>query len=218
MSNDTTTPESEVNATPEETVNDEQDTEQTIGDTLPETQEEETQQENKVSDHIPKARLDKEIQRRKDLEAELAELREEKDADSTVSNTEKDPDVQVLADKLAKIENAEASAKVAAAIEKGINDALAEAPEYAKVANVDILKQMALANKGMTYSQLLDKVYGNTLEGKRTLETTTPRGGAKDSKVDFERAQRDGEYRKEVLRDPDLKKQYNVGLETRLRL
>ena len=86
------------------------------------------------------------------------------------------------------------------------------------MANTDILKQMALANKDMTYSQLLDKVYGNTLEGKRTLETTTPRGGAKDAKVDFERAQRDGEYRKSVLRDPALKKQYNVGLETRINL
>lgn len=210
---DTTTPETEVNESPEETVNDEQVAEETIGDTLEETQAEETQ---KVPDTIPKARLDKEIQRRKDLEKKLEELEGSEEPES-------ESEVKVLADKLAKIESREKAEKTAAILEKGLNKALEEAPEYANIVNHDVIKQMALnpANKDKTFTQLLDDAYGNALTGKRTVETSTPRGGAKDTKVDMTRAQRDSAYRKEVLADPALRKQYNEadgGIENRIRL
>ena len=105
-------------------------------------------------------------------------------------------------------------------LDKHINDALENAPEFKDVANVEVIKQMALnpANKDKTYSQLLEEAYGNALGGKRTIETTTPRGGADDGKVDLERASRDQEYRKHVLATPELKKQYNEGIETRIGL
>jgi len=56
-----------------------------------------------------------------------------------------------------------------------------------------VIKALAFnpANKNKTYSQLLDEAYGNALTGRRTIETTTPRGGAKDTKVDMQRAQSD---------------------------
>jgi len=217
----TTTQEQEVKDAPEETVNDEQATEETIGDTLEDTQTEESPQEKKVPDNVPKARLDKEIQRRKDAEAELEALKKDKaDEGSTTSETDSDPEVKKLADKLAKIEEKERQVRQDAILSEGIDKALAEAPEYKKVANTDLLKQMAMLpqNKDKTFNQLLDEAYGNAISGKRTIESTTPRGGAADVKVDMERAQRDAEYRKEILRDPEMKKQYNVGLENRINL
>jgi len=72
------------------------------------------------------------------------------------------------------------------------------------------------ANKDKTFSALLEEAYGSALGGKRTIETTTPRGGADNTKVDAERAQKDPEYRKEVFANPDLKKQYNESLTDRL--
>lgn len=216
MSNDNTTLEQEVNDVSEETVNDGQESDETVGS----YQEEDEQKENKVPENVPKARLDKEIQRRKDLEKELAELRKEKDADSTVSNTEKDPEVQKLADKLAKIEEAEQRAARDAKLQAGLEKALENAPEFKDIVNHDVIKQMALnpANKDKTFVNLLEEAYGNALTGRRTTETTTPRGGAKDTKVDIDRAKRDTEYRREVLANPDLRKQYNESIENRIGL
>jgi len=213
MSNDTTTPESEVKETSEETVNEEQET----GDTVGVYQDEES---DNGSEHIPKARLDKEINRRKELEAKLEALEKEKEADPEVKDVSKDPSVKELADKLANIEKNEATAKRDVALEKGLNKALDDAPEFKDVINVDFIKQMALnpANADKTFAQLLDEAYGNALGGKRTIESTTPRGGAKNEKVDIEKARRDNSYLKEVLADPVLRKQYNEGLENRIML
>lgn len=218
MSNDTTTPEQEVNQVPEETVNDEQSAEETIGDTLGDTQTEEKQKENKVPDNVPYDRFKKVNEEKNALEERIKEL--EQGGDSTTPDTEKGPELKEIADKLAKIEEKENIAKRDAVIESGLAKALDEAPEYKKVVNTELVKKMALnpAYKDLTFSQLLDEAYGNALGGKRTVESTTPRGGAKDSKVDLDRAQRDPEYRKEVLRDPGLKKQYNEGLEHRINL
>ena len=212
---DTTTPAEEVTQS-EETVNDEQESEVTAGD----FQDEETQQDEKVSDNIPKARLDKEINRRKALEAELAELKEKKEEDETVSNTDKDPEVKELAAKLAKIEENEKRAAQDVKLTAALNKALDNAPEYKDIANLALIKQMAMnpSNKEKTFPQLLDEAYGNAIPGKRTTETTTPRGGANDTKVDLARAASDPVYKREVLADPDLRAQYNADLPSRLNL
>lgn len=216
MSNDNSTLEQEVNDVPEETVNDEQESDETVGS----YQDEEKPKENKVPENVPKARLDKEIQRRKDLETELAELKREKDADSTVSDTEKDPEVKELAKQLAEIQEKEKRAERDAKLAAGLNKALEAAPEFKDIANADVIKQMALnpANKDKTFVQLLEEAYGNALGGRRTIETTTPRGGAKDTKVDIDRARKDSEYRREVLANPDLRKQYNESIQDRIGL
>ena len=209
----TTTLEQEVKDAPETTENKEQDTDETLGS----YQDEES---DRGSDHIPKARLDKEINRRKELEAKLEALTKEKEADPEVKDAGKDPSVKELADKLAKIEEGDKRAKRDAALTNALNKALDEAPEFKDVANVDVLKQMALLpqNAEKTVPQLLEEVYGNALGGKRTIESTTPRGGAKNEKVDIEKARRDNSYLKEVLADPVLRKQYNEGLENRIML
>lgn len=214
MTQDVTTPEPEVNEAPETTENETQDTdtsEPTVGEAQSDTS-------NKPS-QVPMARLDKEIQRRKELEKELEALRAEK-KDEGSSNPDKEPDVKELAKKLQTIEEREAAAKRDAIISENISKALESAPEYKDIVNMDVIKQMALnpANKDKTYTQLLDEAYGNAVGGKRTIETTTPRGGAKDTQVDIDRARKDAAYRREVLADPDLRKQYNQGLENRIPL
>ena len=216
MTNVDNTPEQEVNEAPEETVNDEQETEETVGS----YQDEEEQKENKVPTEVPMARLNKEIDRRKALEAELAELKKDKDADSTVSDTEKDPDVKDLAKQLAEIQAKEKRAAQEVKLAQGLEKALETAPEFKDVANADVIKQMALnpANKDKTFVQLLEEAYGNAIGGRRTIETTTPRGGAADTKVDIERTRKDPEYRREVLSNPDLKKQYNESIQDRIGL
>jgi len=213
---DVNTPEQEVNTAPESTVNDQQDTvvEDTIGAL------DEPQDGHKVPESVPIARLNKEIGRRKAVEKELEELRAEKDADTSVSDTDKDPDVKELAKKLKQIEDKEARLSYEAKITAGIEKALADNPEYTGVANTDVLKQLAAnpANKDKTFSKLLEETYGHVISGKRTTETATPRGGAKEEKVDLKRAEKDVEYRRQILSDPGLKKQYNEGIEHRIGL
>lgn len=101
------------------------------------------------------------------------------------------------------------------AFEKMYSDALENNPEYQDVANKEVIKQLAFipANANLTFSQLLEKTYSGVVkpaEGKPTMETTKPRGGGEDhSKVDFERAQKDADYMKQVKADPGLLKDFN---------
>ena len=117
----------------------------------------------------------------------------------------------------------EAQKELNRVIGDNIAQALEEVPEYKDVVNVNVLAGLAKdpANKDKTYIQLIEEAYGNAIGGKRTIETTTPRGGADPEKVDMEKTRRDPEYRKRVLQDPELRKQYNEadgGIENRINL
>src|ERR1035437_1348047 len=94
---------------------------------------------------------------------------------------------------------------------------LAENPEYAKLVNKDVIKSMAFdpSNANKTFAQIFQSAYGHLVTGKKTLESTKPRGGAKDASVDFSRAAKDSEYFKEIMADPELKKKYNEDMATR---
>lgn len=162
---------------------------------------------------VPMARLDKEIQKRKELEARLAEY------EATTEGEEDDEtDVKKLAHELEQIKEKDRRAALEAVFTKHFNDALENAPEYKDIVNVEVIKAMAFnpENANKTYKQLLDEAYGNAVTGRRTIENATPRGGAKDTKVDMDRAQSDTEYRHMVLADPELKKQYNENLTDRV--
>ena len=95
-----------------------------------------------------------------------------------------------------------------------LGKALENNPQYKDIANPEVIKALALNphNAQMTISQLLEMAYGKVLEtpGRKTLESTTPRGGGDGPKsIDMERAKTDGDYFKEVMSDPSLKKEYN---------
>lgn len=176
--------------------------------------------DTKKPTEVPLSRLNKEIQRRKELEAELKALKADLADEGDTEDVDDEPEVKKLAQKLEQIEERERRAKLEATFMVHLNKALDNAPEYKDIANVEVIKALAFnpANANKTYTQLLQEAYGNAVTGRRTIETTTPRGGAKDGKLDIDRARRDTDYRREVLADPELKKQYNESLHTRIPL
>lgn len=230
MEKEETTTSPEVKVETETTVNDEPtvaETEEKPAEetkpaepTVAELHKEEPKTEPKKDDSIPRARLNKEIARRKELEKELAEAKEAAMDDDDYDEPEDSPEVQKLADRLSEIEKREADAKRDVVFKQHFDNALENMPEYKGVVNMDVIKGMALnpQNKDKTYRQLIEDAYSNALSGKQSIETTTPRGGAKDTVVDMKRAQTDTAYRHEVLADPELRKQYNKGIENRIQL
>lgn len=158
-----TTPAQEVNQ-PEETVTPEPAKEETIADVL---------QVKKEPDAIPKARLDKEIDRRKQAEAErdraLADL-QKRAAEGDMSRSEITHDLRELADehgidpsflnklagaikaqaeagieeKLRPIAEKEKQAKIDAAFQAGFGKALENMPEYQDIVNPSIIKTLSL--------------------------------------------------------------------------
>lgn len=220
MSKEETTNTPEVKEESEATVNqstEEQAAEESVGQLH---EEESSVSEKQVPDLVPKSRLDKEIKRRKELQRELAEERKEVESEDPDDEPEEDSQVAKLAKDLEEIKRRERQAQLEQTFEKHYSKALENNPDFKSIANKEVIKQMAFnpANKNKTYSQLLQEAYGNAIPGRKTIETTTPRGGAVDTKVDVDRARTDAEYRRQVLADPDLRKQYNQGLEKRLRL
>lgn len=215
MSSDNLTPEQEVNPATEQEVTTE--AEPSVAD-LHEAEPQPEIKEKKKVDSVPIARLNKEIQKRKDLEKQLEDLRGDLEEDPEVDDVEDEPEVKKLAERLESIEKKERMTKMDAAFTQGLNKALENAPEFKDIVNVDVMRALAFnpANAQKTYKQLLQEAYGNALTGRRTVETTTPRGGAKDTKLDRDRARNDTDYRREVLADPELRKQYNEGLTDRV--
>lgn len=104
------------------------------------------------------------------------------------------------------------------ALETHFVNAIEEMPEYKDIVVPDVIKSLALKkeNQDKTFSQLIEETYGRAIQGKRTVESTTPRGGQEPDNVDIQRAQTDPAYFKEVMADPELKAQYNKDLENRI--
>lgn len=86
-------------------------------------------------------------------------------------------------------------------------------PHLKDIANKEIIKQLALNpnNAKKTCSQLLEEVYGHTVQGKRTIETSQPNSSEKTESVDFTKAGDPAVYAK-IKADPELRKQYNEFL------
>jgi len=112
----------------------------------------------------------------------------------------------------------ETKEKIDKALTENINKALELMPEYADVVNTDVLKSLAKSpeNKNKTFQQLIEETYSKTVTGKKTMETSTPRGG-KDVGVDWSRV-KDPTYFSQIMADPELKKQYNEKLTSRINL
>lgn len=123
----------------------------------------------------------------------------------------------------AKLEPLQAKER-AERVEKTFNehfDKLMEAmPEYKGIANKEVIKALSLNkdNANKTFAKILEDSYGHLVVGKKTLETTSARGGDSDSPIDFKRASKDSAYLSEILSNPETKKKYNDDLLTRLRL
>lgn len=217
MFNQDSTHEQEVNFASDATVNNESDNEQGAA-TLADLHAESAPVKKTVTD-VPLSRLNKEIKKRKELEARIKELEGDILGDDSSDDEDgAETEVKQLAQKLEQIEKREQMTRLEGVFMQNLNKTLENSPEYKDVVNVEVIKQMAFnpANANKTYKQLLEEAYGNAVTGRRTIETTTPRGGAKDNKVDIALAKSDREYRHKVLADPELRKQYNEGLVERV--
>lgn len=236
---DINTPAPEV-IEPETTVQTEQaSTEPTVAETFGE------KVQDKKPEVVPMARLNKEINRRKEFEKRVVEL-ERQLADGDISKNEMSTDLKALAeehnidagflDKLVKtiksqseadiderlrpLTEREAREKRDKAFSEHFGKALESFSEIKDVVNPEVIKQMAFnpANANKTFTQLIEEAYGNVAQGKRTLEPTTPRGGYKEGPVDVDRARKDTEYFKEIMANPQTKAEYNQRLHERVRL
>jgi hypothetical protein len=87
-------------------------------------------------------------------------------------------------------------------------------PEFKGVVNTDVVRQLATLpqNASKTISQIIEETYGNALQGKRTIETTSPNGGQEPEPLDIDRASKDIKYLTEILADPKKKAQYNESM------
>ena len=211
------------------------ETKQTIGDLLGEDK-------GKPKEEPKTVGLDKfleEKKARKALEKEIKDLRklvevggtQEEVSESLAELAEEYPDVdpkflnklvkaiktestKEVEAKLKPFEEKERKQKLEAIFKRGFNEALEEVPEYSKVVNEDVIFKLSLLpeNGQKTFVQLIVDTYSNALGGKRTMETTSPRGGKEPEALDVDRAKRDTEYFKEVMSNPKLKKEYNEAL------
>ncbi len=100
------------------------------------------------------------------------------------------------------------------------NKAIKNMPELEGIVNKDVIKSLSLdpKNSNKTFTQLIEEAYGNVNVGKRTIETTTPRGGKEPEPVDLNRANRDESYLNEVLSNPQSAKEYNDMIMRSIRL
>lgn len=137
---------------------------------------------------------------------------------SAIEKTAERKAEEKLEAKMKPIEARERAEKVEKVFATHFDKAMAEMPEFKDVVNREVIKTLSLdsANQNKTFAQLIEETYGNALGGKRTLETTTPRGGKTTDKVDVARATKDQGHLKEVLANPETKAEYNEGLIERL--
>lgn len=99
-----------------------------------------------------------------------------------------------------------------------LDKALEAMPEYSNVVNKEVVKSLAQLpqNKNKTFQQIIEETYGNSVSGRKTMETSTPRGG-KDVGINWDKVN-DPQYFKEIMANPELKKQYNEGLVSRINI
>jgi cytochrome c1 len=144
----------------------------------------------------------------------LAELSEAMKANTDAEVEEK------VNSKLKPIQDKENAARIEKIFSDHYERTLAQMPEYKDIADRDVIKSLTLdpANANKTFAQIMEKAYGHLVQGKRTIDAAKPRGGKEPAEIDFEKAQKNSTYFKEVMADPDLRKAYNSDLQKRLRL
>ena len=106
------------------------------------------------------------------------------------------------------------------AFKREFDKVLDQSPEYKDIANPDVIKALSLdpRNAKKTFSQIVEEAYGKAIVGRRTMETTTPRGGNEPETIDYDRANTDEKYLAEILANPDTKDQFNKRNQQYLRL
>jgi hypothetical protein len=125
-----------------------------------------------------------------------------------------------VSEKLKPLEQAEKAKQANQTFESIYNQTLERMPEYANLIDKDSLRTLAFQkeNAALSLPQLVEKIYGRSLSGKKTIETTTPRGGKDPQEIDFKLARTDAQYFSDIMADPAMKAKYNQNIESRLDL
>ncbi len=127
-----------------------------------------------------------------------------------------------VSSKLKPIEEMNKAEKFDRAFKKDIGEVLADMPDFKDIVNQDVIKSLTLkylsdsSKKNMTLREIVEETYGGALRGKRTIETTTPRGGKEPEDIDKARLKSDPSYFAEIMRTPSLKAKYNKEMMNRV--
>jgi hypothetical protein len=161
-----------------------------------------------------------------EVSAELKAISEEYDVDAgflsklsaAIYKQAKDEATETLNSKLGPIEAKDKAARIDKAFNEHYENIIVDLPEYANIINKDVIKTLSLLpeNSKKTFQQIIEDTYGKTVPGKKTLEDATPRGG-KDVSLDMKRTS-DPEYFKQIMANPELKKEYNKNITDRINL
>lgn len=129
------------------------------------------------------------------------------------SQVKQDADKEVD-ERLKPFEQEAKDKRINEAFETHYASALEKLPEFAKIANKDVIKALTLSpkNANKTFTQIIEEAYGNAIPGRRTIETTVPGGGKEPAPLEFDRARKDGAYFNEVMASPKLKAEYNAEM------
>lgn len=162
----------------------------------------------------------------KKISKELKDIAEEHNVDeaflqefaSTVQRQAEQEIDKKIALRLKPVEDKAKAEKANVAFEEHYIKILEAMPEYKDIANKDVIKSLSLdpRNQNKTFTKIIEETYGNFVQGKKTIETSTPRGGKDDNQdIDFSRI-KDSNYFKEVMESPLLKEKYNQDMLSRL--
>jgi len=135
-------------------------------------------------------------------------------ADSIKKQAESEID-EKISSRFKPLEDKDKAEKFSQTFEQHYAKALERMPEYDGVASKEVIKSLVQnpANASKTFSQLIEEAYGHLIQGKKTLDAGGSRGNKNDNLiVDINKAKKDPAYFKEVMADPNLKKQYNDAL------
>lgn len=162
---------------------------------------------------------------KKEVSADIKALAEKHNVDegfleelSTIMKSSSKAEIEAeLASKLAPLQAKERDEKIDNAFTKAYAKAIASAPEFEGIVNKEVIKTLSLdpKNANKTFNQLIEESYGHLVTGRKTIDYSSGSNRSEDT-VDFAKAQSDGEYMKKVMSDPNLKKQYNKDLTSRL--
>lgn len=116
-----------------------------------------------------------------------------------------------VSDRLKPFEDRDRAEKIEKVFGTHFAKAMDEMEDYKGIVNKDVIFALSLnpSNSAKTIPQIIEETYGSAISGKRSLETTTPRGGSTPGVLDFDKANSDEAYLTQVLSDPALKKQFN---------
>lgn len=229
---------------PEETVKQKEEdkpkeaetTEKPLGELLQNEQEKESVKEVDFKNLYKKERKDK-----RQLESRLKKLEESIENDDSDDDIQGDIDDiaeefnvdkkflkklqksfeakydEKVSSKLKPLEEKEKAERFDTAFNGYFDKAIEKMPELEGIVSKDAIKSLAQLpqNSNKTLTQLIEDTYGNSIEGKRTIESSKVRGTTEPTEVDFNKAKTDTEYFKQVMANPELKKKYNAELAQR---